>query len=1064
MIRVARIFLYSLLVTLLSFYSLKAQQVLTTNFGHTGNVVSLSYSADGQYLVSGGGRDKSVKLWSVEAGKEIRSINMDEEVKDATLSPDGETIAIAYGSTLYNGGISIYSAETGQRLATKTYKKTPIKVVFSEDGRYIVAGGWEGRVMVYDSRLRSLIRSMDQGKSIWALAVSSDSKYIVAGDRNNLVKLWSLSNGKLLKTLSHSGIVNTVAFSPENVHFASGADDKIVKVWTVKGKRPVKTLSLGKGVDAIAFSKDGQKMIAGGHRGLLKAWSTSTWTELVDYDAGRERPGRQYVYALAVSPDNRHMVAGGIGGPISMWDANSGEMIPRFETKMVNRNNRSIMSPRGNTLITGNLGPEKHVKIFDFPSGRITRKFDEAQGMSAAEYSPDGQYLAYSMYGGNKVVLRSTQDHQTVREFPQDTIVRHLRYGPNGRYLLTGENTNAVKLFDISSGRLIKSFKPHAYRLHDIVFSHDGKYFATSGLGASKVQNDKQNTVNIWETATQRLVRGFVRDQTTLVVALGFSPDNRYLITSGADKELKFWNIQTGSLSKSFKGHTNWAYALDVNVRKNEILSGSNDNTLKIWDLNGRVKRTLKGHTAALFSASYTPSGKYIVSGGKDGTSRFWDANTGKLLATMYQFIRSDDFVVISPDGRFDGTEGAFESLYYVEGRKILPLSSLYEQFYTPNLLARSLEGEQFEIPKVQLTNLKPAPTVSITNPSSGSKLNNNQVTVSIRAVDQGGGVDEIRLYHNGKLVSTTQRGFKSAGQTKDFTISLVSGANRFKATAFNDQRTESLPDEITVYYEGAKATADLFLMVVGINQYRNPAYSLNYALTDASAFKNTIESGASTIFSNISTTYIKDADATKSNILNALNGIKSKAGPEDMFVFYYAGHGVMNAGDMGYNKDFYLVPTDVTKLYGADDMLAQKAISSKEMTDLSQGIAAQKQLFVLDACQSGGAIQQIASRGAAEEKAIAQLARSTGTYWLTASGSEQFATEFQQLGHGVFTYAILEGLKGNADGGDRKITAKELGAFIEDKVPELTEQYKGQAQFPRSYGFGQDFPLVIVK
>ena len=91
-------------------------------------------------------------------------------------------------------------------------------------------------------------------------------------------------------------------------------------------------------------------------------------------------------------------------------------------------------------------------------------------------------------------------------------------------------------------------------------------------------------------------------------------------------------------------------------------------------------------------------------------------------------------------------------------------------------------------------------------------------------------------------------------------------------------------------------------------------------------------------------------------------------------------------------------------------------------------------------------------------------MARSTGTYWLTASGSEQFATEFQQLGHGVFTYAILEGLKGNADSGDRKITAKELGAFIEDKVPELTEQYKGQAQFPRSYGFGQDFPLVIVK
>ena len=57
------------------------------------------------------------------------------------------------------------------------------------------------------------------------------------------------------------------------------------------------------------------------------------------------------------------------------------------------------------------------------------------------------------------------------------------------------------------------------------------------------------------------------------------------------------------------------------------------------------------------------------------------------------------------------------------------------------------------------------------------------------------------------------------------------------------------------------------------------------------------------------------------------------------------------------------------------------------------------------------------------EERAIAQLARSTGTYWITATGSDQFATEFEELGHGVFTYSLIEGLKGMADNGDSKIT-----------------------------------------
>ena len=122
--------------------------------------------------------------------------------------------------------------------------------------------------------------------------------------------------------------------------------------------------------------------------------------------------------------------------------------------------------------------------------------------------------------------------------------------------------------------------------------------------------------------------------------------------------------------------------------------------------------------------------------------------------------------------------------------------------------------------------------------------------------------------------------------------------------------------------------------------------------------------------------------------------------------------------------------------------------------------------MFVFDACQSGGMTDFLASRGAAEEKAIAQLARSTGTYWLTASGSEQFAAEFAELGHGLFTYCVLLGLQGQADGSskDKKITVKELSSFLDDKVPELSEKHKGTAQYPSLYGNGMDFPIIIVK
>ncbi|MBL8012393.1 MAG: hypothetical protein JNN05_00960, partial [Candidatus Omnitrophica bacterium] len=76
-----------------------------------------------------------------------------------------------------------------------------------------------------------------------------------------------------------------------------------------------------------------------------------------------------------------------------------------------------------------------------------------------------------------------------------------------------------------------------------------------------------------------------------------------------------------------------------------------------------------------------------------------------------------------------------------------------------------------------------------------------------------------------------------------------------------------------------------------------------------------------------------------------------------------------------------------------------------------------------------------------------------------------QFAAEFKQLGHGVFTYALLKGLSGEGDGNkDGRITVKELEAYLNDRVPELTKKYRGTAQYPNSYARGQDFPIGVVK
>lgn len=471
---------------------------------------------------------------------------------------------------------------------------------------------------------------------------------------------------------------------------------------------------------------------------------------------------------------------------------------------------------------------------------------------------------------------------------------------------------------------------------------------------------------------------------------------------------------------------------------------------------------------------------RYLLTVEKGGIC-IWDTEQKRRIGKLYLFEGNGEWVFISPDGRFDATPAALKTLYYVKGKEIIPLESLYEKFYTPGLLKQLWAGADNEpVPDVKKLKKAPKINVSVRMGEKSKDITDDQqeieggaaqaaVTVNADAFDDK--ISEIRLYQNGKLVSSTRNLLVEDDNatwstvTKQFTVALLPGKNQLRAVALNTQRTESLPVEFTVSYKEADAVPQrpaisLYMVVIGLNNYKNPKYNLNYAQADARGFKDAFYDGAGSLFQNKTVIELADDKATKEDISGALREVSAKAKPEDLFVFYYAGHGVLND-----KKDFFLVPYDVTQMYGNDNALEQKGLSALELQEFSKNLKAQKQLFILDACQSAGAFQNLGTaRGAAEEKAIAQLARATGTQWLSASGSDQFASEFEQLGHGTFTYCILQAFSGEADSGDKKLTVKELDAYLQDKVPEITKKYKGTPQYPSSYSYGNDFPLIIIK
>ena len=209
-------------------------------------------------------------------------------------------------------------------------------------------------------------------------------------------------------------------------------------------------------------------------------------------------------------------------------------------------------------------------------------------------------------------------------------------------------------------------------------------------------------------------------------------------------------------------------------------------------------------------------------------------------------------------------------------------------------------------------------------------------------------------------------------------------------------------------------------------------------------------------LFRDVNILELHDAEATRAKILEALKTLQTAA-PQDVVVVYFAGHGVTRG------TNWYFLTHELTHPED-DEEVTRAGVSAAALAEALKSIPAQKVLLLLDACRAGGALA--AFRGIEDRKALEQLARSSGIYVVAASTKDQQAVELPQLGHGVFTYVVLKGLEGEATANqqDHQVTALGLLLYVDSKLPEISEKYKTQRQYPVITSTGMDFPLALTK
>ncbi|MCP4520197.1 MAG: hypothetical protein GY827_00615 [Cytophagales bacterium] len=734
-------------------------------------------------------------------------------------------------------------------------------------------------------------------------------------------------------------------------------------------------------------------------------------------------------------------------------------------------------------VVTG--GRDHLVNLFD-QDGKFIRKIDKLENtVSDLTISHDGQVLvSFCRYTGKgySFALPSGELLSEFKEFDNSVFSSEFLNNAEGVYtvLSAGGKKHQLKLWNALNGSQINELGDYGYAPWDILFNNDLLY----------ISEDKNDPMFLFH---------FDFAQLQLTPINGLHKEN----LANYKKEGKLKDPYTLKIRKT-KFHYEDERILSWLVHNEYVFIGG-ENSLKQYDLNGNLVREFSGHNESVRSISLDPTRNYLISGGEDHILNIYNLNTGEkpsflVVKTLEPMLKMHvnnkmEWVLWSKEGYFTGSENAGDLMAYqteadFSQGKFISAEQFFDVLFQPEVIKESyknhvsvksiLENKGERV--LDLANLQ-GPSFSLfTSAFHKGKKNGvdaityfekedgmyktdfSSATLELECTDGGGGIKEISIYQNGKLVILDTESPKTGAMEqvkRSYDVSLLPGTNTFKVITTNFQKRTSFPDEISIQCNGQiNATSKLFVIAVGINKYENTKYNLNYAYIDASSFVKKIRNVSGKIFNEIVIEEVYNEQATKAEIAAAFEKVQKLSSPNDVCIFYYAGHGVINSEVK--DAEYYLVPTEVTTLYGDEDLLKKKAISTTQLKVWLTNIKAQKQLILLDACHSGGAVKALAYRGAPEEKAIFQLARSSGTVLISASESQQFAVEFNQLGHGVFTYALLKGLDGEADGGnkDQKITVNELKAYMEDLVPQLSQKYGGVSQYPTGFSTGQDFPI----
>lgn len=976
------------------------------------------------------------------------------------LSPDGRQL-LALTKSLAEGGVVKLSVAdlTQGRVRTWSDPAHPglSDAVWSPAGDQIVLGTEAGRVgQLQVATWQTHWLPAEQTDKVDGLRMSADGRQLLRVGAWRLTR-HELPSGRLLNTLDDGREVT----------------------------RDGKAHRFRRVADATFAPGEDRLLVAPGHY-YAETWADPRVRDLGNptlefWSAGQgARPGsfpRALQGYVSTIDDSGTRTARMVKDELQLWDIRSGRLNGAWKLPEPLAVGALAFAAGGQQVLAGAIRVQPGMSgydtagavllRFDAATGRVLQQVPVGQGLpTGLAQSADGQRIAVSFAGSARIALLdgqgrvlTTLDARGVLDRLRGAVVasgfsliKTMRFSPDGRQLLAMDlGTGASVLWDVAAGRTLQEFPGGASNGGD--FLPDGRVLVGGSNALVSLQPGQEATRQLWWQATGGPLSNSEEDNPVEQLRVSLQGDRVALVRNG---RVEIWSVAARQRSQVLR--------------------------------SGPVQ-------AVAFSAG----GEQLYTTHDDGTIRLWSLRSGQETLRLLQ-TPSGDGIAMTRRGYFSASNPrAAEHVTVRVGAELYALGQLFETFYRPDIVAATLAGQDGpELGSASLAEvLRDAPPqvseLAATGPTTGAR-----VTVRYRVQAGAGGLGDVRIYQNGKLVRWVRRSAGSlpalvpgqpaagaggarslasvteeawsrqlrtlavrpaadkplpatttaaAGDEGSLEITPVPGSNEISVVAFNAGNTvASAPRQLVFSSKMAPQPPTLHVLAIGIDAYADPGARLKYAAKDASDMVTRFEREATSLYGpgRVQVERLLDKDATRARVLERLDALARRARPSDHVLVFAAAHGVMA------NGGYQLVTVEYDGKLGPGN-----TISADEIVERSQRIPALSQWLVFDTCHAGGLGTLL---NGLYDARVQVLARQSGMHVFAAASTTQEALDGHE-GNGLFTYTLLQGIGpglGADRDGDRGVSITELGRYARERTRALAAERSHQ-QDPLIVHHGED-------